>query len=326
MKSRTLEALRTQGLVYRKRWNHWLTCSNISEYWLERGAIVKLRNKLSWGGRFDTPLCVPQDERIACPWAMTQLHVFWDGRVPRCPGDTEGDEGVGNAWDDSLSVLWQRLGAYRDNHMHHRFDDDDPARHGEKILGVEIAGPFGMLEHADPGSDEAANLVARTAVKRWSARCRIEDYGLPFATIISPGVDTMGTEFHRDIVVYQNATLGPLVSLDEGSVVFMGGIAGHGSKLGRCCIVAPNAVINARVTVGDGVYIGSNATILPEVKIGSWATIGAGAVVTQDVPAGATISPCRSKVVLTLDLKLKMGAFKCLPQELRSDLENLIHA
>lgn len=93
-----------------------------SAYWLERGATVKLRNKLSWGGKFDTPLCIPQEERIACPWAMTQLHVFWDGRAPRCPGDTEGDESVGNAWDASLSVLWRRLGKYRDNHMQHRFD------------------------------------------------------------------------------------------------------------------------------------------------------------------------------------------------------------
>jgi uncharacterized Fe-S cluster-containing radical SAM superfamily protein len=93
-----------------------------STYWLERGATLKLRNKLSWGGKFETPLCVPAEDRIACPWAMTQLHVFWDGRVPRCPGDTEGEEGVGNAWDDSLAVLWQRLGAYRDNHMQHRFD------------------------------------------------------------------------------------------------------------------------------------------------------------------------------------------------------------
>jgi hypothetical protein len=94
-----------------------------SRHWLERGAVVKLRNKLSWGGQFDTPLCVPQDDRIACPWAMTQLHVFWDGRVPRCPGDTEGEEGVGNAWDASLEELWRRLGPYRDRHMQHRFAD-----------------------------------------------------------------------------------------------------------------------------------------------------------------------------------------------------------
>lgn len=93
-----------------------------SEYWLARGATVKLRNKLSWGGKFETPLCTPPEERIACPWAITMMHVFWDGRVPRCSGDTEGEESVGNAWDESLAVLWQRLGIYRDHHLNRRFD------------------------------------------------------------------------------------------------------------------------------------------------------------------------------------------------------------
>jgi len=94
-----------------------------SAYWLAKGATVKVRNKLTWGGRIASPLCVPDEERIACPWAMTQLHVFWDGRVPRCPGDTEGDEGAGNAWHESLASLWARLGVHRDNHMAHRFDE-----------------------------------------------------------------------------------------------------------------------------------------------------------------------------------------------------------
>jgi hypothetical protein len=49
------------------------------------------------------------------------MHVFWDGRVPRCPRDTEGEEGVGNAWHATLSELWQRLGAYRALHLQHRF-------------------------------------------------------------------------------------------------------------------------------------------------------------------------------------------------------------
>ena len=90
-------------------------------HWLARGATLKVRHQLSWGGRLETPLCVPPDERIPCPWAMTMMHVFWDGRVPRCPGDVEGDEGVGNAWDASLAELWARLGAYREKHMERRF-------------------------------------------------------------------------------------------------------------------------------------------------------------------------------------------------------------
>jgi pyruvate-formate lyase-activating enzyme len=96
--------------------------AEFSAYWLQRGATLKVRNKLSWGGLFETPLCVPTDERIACPWALTMMHVFWDGRVPRCPGDTEGDESAGNAWHEPLAVLWDRLGQYRDHHLEHRFE------------------------------------------------------------------------------------------------------------------------------------------------------------------------------------------------------------
>lgn len=92
-------------------------------YWLERGAVLKIRHKLSWGGQFNTPLCIPRDDRIPCPWALTMMHVFWDGRVPRCSGDTEGEESAGNAWDEPLSVLWDRLGTYREKHLEHRFDE-----------------------------------------------------------------------------------------------------------------------------------------------------------------------------------------------------------
>lgn len=92
-----------------------------SEYWLERGAVVKVRNQLSWGGKFGTPLCIPAKDRIPCPWAITMMHMFWDGRVPRCPGDTEGEESIGNAWHEPLAVLWARLGKYRDLHLQRRF-------------------------------------------------------------------------------------------------------------------------------------------------------------------------------------------------------------
>jgi len=51
------------------------------------------------------------------------MHVFWDGRVPRCPGDTEGDEFAGNAWDESLVALWDRLGGDRTKHLDYRFKD-----------------------------------------------------------------------------------------------------------------------------------------------------------------------------------------------------------
>ena len=93
------------------------------KYWLERGATIKARRMLSWGGKFDTKLNAPENNRIPCPWACTMMHVFWDGRVPRCPGDTEGEEGSGNAWDEPLLDLWTKLGVFRDKHLTNRFNE-----------------------------------------------------------------------------------------------------------------------------------------------------------------------------------------------------------
>jgi len=93
------------------------------DYWLQRGAALKIRHKLSWGGRFNTPMGEVRTDRIPCPWAITMMHVFWDGRIPRCPGDTEGDDCVGNAWDEPLEDLWMRLETYRSKHLEYQFDD-----------------------------------------------------------------------------------------------------------------------------------------------------------------------------------------------------------
>lgn len=92
------------------------------QHWLARNAVVKVRRQLSWGGKFDTGLHVPSDKRIPCPWAITMMHVFWDGRVPRCPGDTEGEEGSGNVWHASLAELWGKLGGYRELHLTKQFE------------------------------------------------------------------------------------------------------------------------------------------------------------------------------------------------------------
>lgn len=202
--------------------------------------------------------------------------------------------------------------------------DDDPAKHGIEILGVRIAGGLDTLGEADAQSDEVVNLVARTTDRRWMVRNRIERFGIPFAALIHPLVETDGASLPPDVLAYRNSTIGSLSSMGTGSVAFMGAIVGHGATLGNGCIVAPNGVINARVRVGDGVYVGSNASILPELSIGDWTTIAANTVVTQDIPAGSTVLGVPGKVVLTLEMKLRMRAFRNLPQAVQRDLEQRI--
>ena len=194
--------------------------------------------------------------------------------------------GAGNSEGVRLAVLlnarsnrWNRLVIL----------DDDSSKHGTTQLGVEIAGSFQLLEDVDPSTTEVANLVARTTKKRWDARERIRAFGDYFTQLISPGVETLGADLGQDLIVYQNATVGPEITVGDGSVVFMGAAIGHECVVGECCIVAANAVLNARVRLGTGVYVGSNATVLPEIEVGDWATIGAGSVVVEDVAAGCTV-------------------------------------
>jgi len=192
------------------------------------------------------------------------------------------------------------------NRVHKRWEhivllDDEPGKRGQSILGVEIAGPFSLLECADRASSEVSNLVARTTIGRQLALNRIKAYGLPLAALIDPGIDMTGVEFGQDISVYQNVSFCAMARVGEGSVVFAGAIVGHGCHMGRCCIIAPGAVINARVELDDGVYVGTNASILPDLKVGSWATVGANSAVVQNVPAGSTVMGVPAQVLIQRD-------------------------
>jgi len=185
--------------------------------------------------------------------------------------------------------------------------DDNPAKHGLSIMGIKIEGPFSMLAQAEPGRDEVANMVARTTTKRLAALQKIQPYGLAVAPLIDPRVDIEGVEVTNDITIYQNVSFCAAGSMGEGSVALTGSIIGHGCKVGRCCVIAPGAVINARVELGEGVYLGTNASILPDLKVGAWATIGANTAVVQNVPPGATVMGVPAQILM-------MGDAESLPK------------
>jgi len=56
-------------------------------FWVEQGAIVKIRNKLGWGPTLPSSLDKYEIERVPCPWLMRTVVVHWSGNVVQCGGD-----------------------------------------------------------------------------------------------------------------------------------------------------------------------------------------------------------------------------------------------
>jgi carbonic anhydrase/acetyltransferase-like protein (isoleucine patch superfamily) len=165
--------------------------------------------------------------------------------------------------------------------------DDDPAKLGRDILGVEVMGPFEQLREHRPG-DEAVNLVARSTQGRARAREKILSYGIPITSLVHPSVDTFGVTLGKEITIYPQCTLSALSSVGDQAVVFGQAVLGHGATLGAGAVLAPGAVVNARVRVGDRAYVGANASVLPDLEVAPDATVGACSAVVSDVPAGST--------------------------------------
>lgn len=55
--------------------------------------------------------------------------------------------------------------------------------------------------------------------------------------------------------------------------------------------------LEAPITIGDDVWIGSNCTITAGVQVGTGAVIGANAVVTKDIPAFSIVGGVPARVI-----------------------------
>lgn len=108
-------------------------------------------------------------------------------------------------------------------------------------------------------------------------------------------------------VVHRSASIGPNVSVGEGSFiahnvvltadvdvgrhscVFHGTVIGHDTSLADYTHVYSLVSIGGGVRVGEGVSVFPGARIVPRVRIGFGATVGIGSVVLRDVAPETTV-------------------------------------
>jgi radical SAM protein with 4Fe4S-binding SPASM domain len=78
------------------------------DFWLEAGAIVKVRPKLSWGNTIEAKnLNLEQKDRTyPCPWLMRTVSIQWTGRLAQCDFDYEGVYSPGDVRENTIKEIW----------------------------------------------------------------------------------------------------------------------------------------------------------------------------------------------------------------------------
>lgn len=154
--------------------------------------------------------------------------------------------------------------------------DDDAARHGSLLDGVEIRGAI---------ADAAPDLDTIVAIGANRARAAVGSRSLRW-----------GTAVHPTAYVHRSARLGPGTVVFAGAIVQPGAVLGahvivntgasvdHDCQVGDYVHLAPGVRLCGNVSVGEGALIGVGAVARPGAEVGPWATVGAGAVVIERVP------------------------------------------
>lgn len=93
-------------------------------YWLERGAVVKIRLKQGWGTQISAPdLQKVGIERFPCPWLLRTMNIHWTGRVTQCDPDYEENYGAGDINHQTIKEVWNgELAKRRERHWSGHYD------------------------------------------------------------------------------------------------------------------------------------------------------------------------------------------------------------
>ena len=94
---------------------------DFSKFWLERGAIVKIRDRVSWG--VFSNFRKKRTNRTPCLWLMRDMNILVNGDVLQCGADICDDYPVGNVKIQPLVQIWRNKMRERQlMHINREFD------------------------------------------------------------------------------------------------------------------------------------------------------------------------------------------------------------
>lgn len=95
------------------------------DFWSDKDVYIKVREKLTWSGTVEANNLDKNQSRIACPWAVSNLGIFWNGNAGGCLLDYEGRNIIGNVKKEGIKGVWngEKRKAFMKQHLEHKFDE-----------------------------------------------------------------------------------------------------------------------------------------------------------------------------------------------------------
>jgi sugar O-acyltransferase (sialic acid O-acetyltransferase NeuD family) len=161
--------------------------------------------------------------------------------------------------------------------------DDDAARHGSSLLGVEVSGPSAPVL-ADADALVVLAIGDNAARKRLGASAAAR-----FATLVHPSAAVHDSvELGAGTVVFAGAAIQPDTRVGAHCIVNTSASIDHDCVLGEAVHVAPGTRLGGDVTLEEGVFLGIGGVVAPGLRVGAETVVGAGAAVVRDLPPGIT--------------------------------------
>ncbi len=156
--------------------------------------------------------------------------------------------------------------------------DDDPAKWGQKLLGVPIRGPIDrILDRPMPAIIGIATASTRAALA--------ERLNLEWATLIHPQACVHeSVRIGQGTVIFSGTVVQPDVQLGEQVILNANVSVGHDCVLGDLVHLAPGVDLAGEVHIEEGAFLGIGSAVVPHVRIGAGCVVGAGAAVTANLP------------------------------------------
>lgn len=165
--------------------------------------------------------------------------------------------------------------------------DDDPARHGTRVLGVDV------IDDTSPGSITRNDVRhAVIAIGANSARAaivaRLGDR-VAWETIVHPrSYCAESARIGPGSVIMAGAIVQPDCRIGDHVIINTAASIDHDCEIGDFCHLGPGVRLAASVRIGEGALLGVGAGVIPGIAVGPWSIIGAGAAAVTDIPPNVT--------------------------------------